>query len=138
MVNVDATCRAECNDDGIVEISIVAAEHVGLTALGGLHHIKVVGIAQRGVVWVTKYHHLAYLLQELRVVVEFVIGQRIKLLQARIPKYSDGFDDDFIREKQRMAALKHRAQHFSSGGTTSRVGANQDGRVKNYSQMIGL
>ncbi|MBZ5622957.1 MAG: hypothetical protein LAQ69_30120, partial [Acidobacteriia bacterium] len=55
----------------------------------------------------TRYYRFAHLPQELRVVVEFVIGHRIKLRQAWITKYSRCLGYDFIREKQRMATFKH-------------------------------
>jgi hypothetical protein len=80
MAHVDAARPTERNYAGIVEIPIVATEHVGIAALGGLHHIEIVRIAQRSMVRVIEYHRLAHLLSELRIVVEFALGQSMKFL----------------------------------------------------------
>jgi len=77
MAHDDAACRTERNHSGIVEIPVIATEYIGVATFCGLHHVKIVGISQRGVVRVAKYYRLAYVLQELRIVVEFVIGKRI-------------------------------------------------------------
>jgi hypothetical protein len=67
--NLDAPRRTERNNAGLVEIAIIATEHIRFPAFGGLHHIKVVRIAQGSLVRVLEYDRLAYVLKELSVVV---------------------------------------------------------------------
>ena len=55
-----------------------------------------------------------------------------------IPKYLDGLDDDFVGQKQCVTALKEGGQNFSPGGTTGRMRADQDGRIKDNSHPTGL
>ena len=59
-----------------MEIAIVTTEHIGVSALGGLHHIKIVGITERGEIRLIEKNGLTHLLQELGVVVNFFLGQR--------------------------------------------------------------
>ena len=53
-------------------------------ALGGLEDMKVIGIAQRRMIRLAQDDSLGYLPEKLRVIVEFLVGQREPFLQSRI------------------------------------------------------
>jgi hypothetical protein len=136
--NLDAPRCTERNHASLVEIAVVATEHVGFSAFGGLHHIEIIGVAQRSVVGMLDYDRLACLLKELSVIVEFVFRQRIEFLQSRIAEHLDRLDDDFVGEKQSVTTRKQVGQHFSPGRATGWVRADQDSRIKDNPQPTGL
>jgi hypothetical protein len=92
----DAARRTERNDACLVKIAVIATEHIGFPPLGGLHHIKVIGVAQRSVIRLFDYNRLADILKELRVAVEFVFRERMQFLQSRIAEHLDRLDNDFV------------------------------------------
>jgi hypothetical protein len=97
-----------------MKVAVIAAEHVRRTALGGLHHTKIAGITQRGVVRRAENHHLRDILQELSVVVKLEIRERIELLQSRITEQPCRLNNDLVRDQERMTAFKYGVEHLSS------------------------